>query len=152
MNVSQMKKSRTTCTRICFLFLSCCLLQTACFSASTINVTSLPALQTAINNAVPGDIIILANGVYTASVDITINKQGTAVQPITIEAQTIGGAEINGTAGISIVSPAAYIIIKGFKFTHNASQARMAGGTSFCRWTQNLFQCPGVGEYLLLTR
>ncbi|HEY8919813.1 MAG TPA: chondroitinase-B domain-containing protein [Chitinophaga sp.] len=119
-------------------------------SAATINVSSLPALQTAINNAAPGDVIILANGVYTASTDITISKQGTAALPITIAAQTIGGAEINGTAGFNIVSPARYIIIKGFKFTFNASQATMASGTSFCRWTCNVFQTPGTGENLTL--
>jgi hypothetical protein len=118
--------------------------------AATVNVSSLSALQTAVNNASPGDIIILANGVYTASTDITISNQGTAAAPITIQAQTIGGAEINGTAGINIVSPAKYIIIKGFKFTFNASQATMASGTSFCRWTRNIFQTPGEGENLLL--
>jgi poly(beta-D-mannuronate) lyase len=116
--------------------------------AATITVTSLPALQTAINNAAPGDIIILTNGVYTASADITINKQGTASQPITIKAQSIGGAEVRGTAGFSIVSPARYIIIQGFRFTHNASQATMASGTSFCRWTRNIFETPGQGENL----
>lgn len=116
--------------------------------AATITVTSLPALQTAINNAAPGDIIILTNGVYTASADITINKQGSASQPITIKAQSIGGAEVRGTAGFSIVSPARYIIIQGFRFTHNASQATMASGTSFCRWTRNIFETPGQGENL----
>lgn len=125
-----------------------CAIQT--LHAATVNVSSLSALQTAINNASPGDIIILANGVYTASTDISISKQGTAAAPITIQAQSIGGAEINGTAGINIVSPAKYIIIKGFKFTFNASQATMASGTSFCRWTRNLFQTPGEGEDLLL--
>ncbi|MVT41973.1 T9SS type A sorting domain-containing protein [Chitinophaga oryziterrae] len=127
-----------------------CVTTTIRLSAATINVSSLSALQTAINNAAPGDIIILANGVYTASTDITISKQGTAALPITIAAQTIGGAEIKGTAGFSLVSPAKYIIIKGFKFTHNASQATMASGTSFCRWTCNLFQTPGEGENLLI--
>jgi hypothetical protein len=113
-------------------------------------VTSLSALQTAINNAAPGAVIILANGTYTASADITINKQGTASQPITIKAQSIGGAEIAGTAGFSLVSPATHIIIQGFKFTHSASQATMAAGTSFCRWTRCLFQTPGTGEDLLI--
>lgn len=37
----------------------------ATLNAATITVTSLPALQTAINNAVAGDIIILTNGIYT---------------------------------------------------------------------------------------
>ncbi|HJT74909.1 MAG TPA: chondroitinase-B domain-containing protein [Chitinophaga sp.] len=132
------------------LFLTLCLTAAVRLSAATINVSSLSALQTAINNAAPGDIIILANGVYTASADITINKQGTAAQPITIAAQSIGGAEVNGTAGFSIVSPARYIVIRGFKFTHSASQATMASGTSFCRWTRNLFQTPGDGENLSL--
>ncbi|OQP57432.1 chondroitinase-B domain-containing protein [Niastella populi] len=122
----------------------------ASITAATITVTSLAALQTAINNAVPGDIIILSNGTYTASTDITVNKQGTATSPITIQAQSIGGATIGGTNGFNIVSPARYIIIKGFRFTHSASQATMASGTSFCRWTRNIFQTPGTGENLLL--
>jgi hypothetical protein len=126
------------------------LLVPAVLLATTVKVSSLSALQTAINKASPGDIIILANGTYTASTGITINKQGTASKPITIQAQTIGGAEITGTNGFNIVSPAAYIIIKGFKFTHSASQATMASGTSFCRWTHNIFQTPGDGEDLLL--
>ena len=122
----------------------------ACLTAATITVTSLSALQTAINSAVAGDIIILANGTYTASSDITVSKQGTATAPITIQAASIGGAIIGGTNGFNIVSPARYIIIKGFKFTHNASQATMATGTSFCRWTRNIFETPGAGENLLL--
>lgn len=122
----------------------------ACLTAATITVTSLSALQTAINNAVAGDIIILANGTYTASSDITVSKQGTATAPITIQAASIGGAIIGGTNGFNIVSPAKYIIIKGFKFTHSASQATMATGTSFCRWTRNIFETPGDGENLLL--
>jgi poly(beta-D-mannuronate) lyase len=122
----------------------------ACAHVHAQTVTSLSALQTAINNASPGAVITLANGVYTASVDITINKQGTSSQPITIQAQTTGGAEIKGTGGFDIVSPAKYIVIKGFKFTHSASHASMESGTSFCRWTRNLFDTPGAGEYLQL--
>jgi len=113
-------------------------------------VSSLSALQAAIDNASPGAVIIVTNGVYTASAGIIVDKQGTATMPITIEAQTIGGVEITGAAGFSIVSPASYIIIKGFKFTHSASRAVMAAGTGHCRWTHNLFQTPGDGEDLLL--
>lgn len=137
-------------TSVPLWFLGFCLLFTGPLVAATINVSSLSALQAAINTAAPGDIIVLANGVYTASVDITVSRQGTAAQPITIAAQSIGGAEINGAAGLKIASPATYIVIKGLKFTCSASQVSMASGTSFCRWTQNLFQCPGTGEYLLL--
>lgn len=133
-------------TKIMRLTLFLILCGTGIINAQT--VTSLSALQTAINNASPGDVITLANGTYTASTDITISKQGTASAPITIQAQTIGGATIGGTAGFNVISPAKYIIIKGFRFTHSASNATMASGTSFCRWTRNFFDTPGSGEYL----
>jgi hypothetical protein len=87
-------------------------------SAKDILVKSLAALQTAINNAAPGDVITLANGVYVTTVDIAIHNSGTAAQPITITAQKIGGAEIKGAGGFKIESPSSYIIIKGFVFTH----------------------------------
>jgi poly(beta-D-mannuronate) lyase len=116
--------------------------------AATITVSSLSALQTAINSANPGDVIILTNGVYTTTADITISKQGTASQPITIESQSILGAEIKGSNGFAVNSPAKYIVIRGFKFTHASSQATIASGTSFIRWTQCLFQTTGDGEYL----
>jgi poly(beta-D-mannuronate) lyase len=119
-------------------------------TAATITVSSLAALQKAIDNAAPGDVIILANGVYSADSDIIISRQGTATKPITIAAQTTGATEISGAGGFNIASGGAYIIIKGFKFTHAASKARTSGGSSFCRWTQNIFETPGTGDYLTL--
>lgn len=113
-------------------------------------VTSLSALQSAINNASPGDVIILANGTYTASTDISITKQGTAAQPITIKAQSVAGAIITGTGGFNISSPARYIVVQGFKFTHSANKAKTGSGTSFCRFTRNIFETPGNGENLTI--
>ncbi|MCH5687730.1 hypothetical protein LWM68_27765 [Niabella sp. W65] len=49
-----------------------------------------------------------------------------------------------------MVSPASYVVIKGFTFTHAASHAKSAAGTSFCRWTRNVFETPGKGEYLTI--
>lgn len=118
--------------------------------AGTTTVSSLPDLQKAIGNAVAGDVIILTNGTYVATTDIVIDKQGAAEKPIIISAQTIGGAEISGAGGFNISGNAAYIIIKGFKFTHNASKAKTGGSTRFCRWTQNIFETPGTGEYLTI--
>ena len=103
--------------------------------ANTIVVSSIPELQLAINDAKPGDIIILKNGVYNSISNIVVAVAGTKSKPITISAESAAGAEISGSGGFNIVSPAAYIIIRDFKFTHNASKARCATGTGpTCPW------------------
>jgi len=117
-------------------------------SADTVKVTSLAELQAAVGKARPGDIIVLASGIYTSADDIVISNKGTEAKPITITTETLGGAEITGEGGFSIVGTSAYIIIKGFKFTHAAARAKSGNGTSFCRWTRNIFETPGKGDYL----
>jgi poly(beta-D-mannuronate) lyase len=97
-------------------------------SAATFTVTSISPLQTRINAANPGDIIILQNGTYTTSAAITITRVGTASQPITIQAQTPGGAEIRGTNGFAVASPAAFIVIDGFLLTHASGTDTIASG------------------------
>jgi poly(beta-D-mannuronate) lyase len=116
--------------------------------AENIVVASLADLQVAIGNAKPGDVIQLKNGVYTTTEDIVIKSAGTKSQPITISAQQAGGVEITGSGGFHLVSPAAYVVISGFNFTHAASKARTGSGTSFCHWTRNTFETPGTGDYL----
>jgi len=133
---------------VAFLFLSS--IAAGKLSAGTITVSSVAALQNAINEAKPGDIVLLKSGVYTTTADILINNAGTKLQPITIAAANAGGAEITGSGGFNLVSPAAYIVISGFKFTHAASKARSGAGTSFCEWTHNIFETPGTGEYLTI--
>lgn len=118
--------------------------------AKNIVVKSLAALQTAINAAVPGDVITVANGVYTTTASIAIRNSGTASQPIIIMAQKTGGAEIKGTGGFSIEGPSSYIVIQGFVFTHASEKAVMQAGTRFCRWTRNVFQTTGEGNYLTI--
>lgn len=133
---------------IVFLYLCIYLASPGLLWAKAITVSSLADLQIAINDARPGDIIFLKNGVYTMTAEILINRAGTKSQPITIAAQNQGAVEITGSSGFNLVSPAAYIIITGFKFTHAASKARLGGGTSFCQWTRNIFETPGTGDYL----
>ena len=118
--------------------------------ANTIVVTSIAELQKAINDAKAGDIILLKKGVYTATADILINKAGTKQRPITIAAEESGNTEITGSGGFNLQNPASYIIIRGFKFTHEASKARCSQGSSFCQWTQNIFETPGTGDYLTI--
>ena len=128
----------------------CILLQPVFAQAKEIRVKSLVELQQAINKAKPGDEIILAAGVYTTTDNILIRNSGTASQPITISAGNAGNTEIKGEGGFRIEAPAAYIIIKGFLFTHKSDKAIMLPGTSFCRWTRNVFQTTGEGNYLTI--
>ncbi len=63
---------------------------------STVNVSSVTQLQTAIDNSSSGDIIVLANGTYLNNT-LTINKSN-----ITIKPQTMGGVSLNGTNSITL--------------------------------------------------
>jgi poly(beta-D-mannuronate) lyase len=123
---------------------------TARLCANTIVVSSVDELQKEIGKAKPGDVVLLKNGVYATTADIVVNVAGTREKPITIAAEETGRAEITGVGGFSLVSPACYVVIRGFTFTHGASKARSGSGTSFCRWTHNIFETPGTGEYLTI--
>lgn len=118
--------------------------------ADPIIVASITDLQKAINEAKPGDIIILKKGIYAATSDILVNKAGTKEKPITIAAEEPGITEITGKGGFNLAGPSSYIIIRGFKFTHEASKAKCSPGSGFCRWTNNIFETPGTGEYLTI--
>jgi len=61
-----------------------------------INVSSISALQSAINSASAGDVIVLADGTYT-NANITIGTSG-----ITVKAATPGGVIFNGSSTCSI--------------------------------------------------
>lgn len=119
-------------------------------SANTITVSSIAELQAAINQAKPGDHILLKVGVYTTTSDVRIACVGTKEHPITIAAESFGAVEITGEGGFNLVSPAAYVIIRDFTFTHSASRARCSSGSTSCRWTNNVFETPGTGDYLTI--
>ncbi len=126
------------------------LLCAATASAATYEVSSIPDLQAAIDGAVAGDTIVVHNGVYTTSGSITVNRQGTGDAPIRIVAKTIGGVEITGTHGFNVVSPAAYVEIRGFRFTHLSGRNQIRSGATHIRFTQNFFETTGDGAYLVV--
>ncbi len=130
-----------------FTFASCATLPSL---AETIRVNSIDALQTAVNKAHPGDEIILADGVYTTNTDISIACTGTNSAHIIIRSASPAGAEITGNGGFMVIAPAKYVDIKWFKFTNKSNHTKTAPGTSFCRFTRNVFQTTGDGEYLML--
>lgn len=119
--------------------------------AREIRVNSLATLQDNINNAKPGDLMIVENGIYTSENQLVIKVQGSADKPITVAAGTIGGVEIQGASGFLISSSAAYIVIKGFKFTHASGKTKIEAGANFCRITRNIFECSGKGAYLTVS-
>ena len=124
------------------------LLSSKTLLAQTVTVSSVADLQKAIDKAKAGDQILLTDGVYTSTEDIAVHVKGTREKPITIAAQHTGAAEITGKGGFSLQSPAVYVIIRGFKFTHAASKAKAGIGTAHCRFTQNIFENQGDGEDL----
>src|SRR5918994_7251356 len=110
-------------------------------SAATYEVNSIAHLQSRIDSAVSGDVIVVRNGVYTTSASITVNRQGTATDPIRIVAQTIGGAEITGTHGFNVTSPATYVVIESFLFTHISGRNQIRSGATHVRFTRNFVEC-----------
>ena len=125
-------------------FLLCSALTLSLASAApvlgaTTTVSSIPALQTAINGANAGDIIILQNGSYSTSSAVTINRTGTQTAPIVIEAQTTGGVTLTGSGAIVFTSPAAWCTVQGFVFNGSGSLS-IPTGTSHCRYTRNVIQ------------
>jgi poly(beta-D-mannuronate) lyase len=108
--------------------------------AREIAVDSLDGLKRAIEAAKPGDHLIVADGVYATASPITITAAGTQDEPIIIAAQNIGGAELTGAAGFRLEAPAAYVVIQGFVFTHEAGEMELAAGVNHCRVTRNLFE------------
>jgi hypothetical protein len=92
-----------------FVFILLCLLFATEMVASTINVSSIAGLQTAINNSSAGDIIVLANGTYLN------NTISIGASYITIIAATPGGVFLNGTNVIDISGN--HNTFSGFQFT-----------------------------------
>ncbi|MFM9825654.1 chondroitinase-B domain-containing protein, partial [Flavobacterium sp.] len=110
MNHNQPSKRISSSMSLLSLFtLAMTLLIAVNINASTINVSSVTALQTAINNANAGDVLILANGTYLNNT-LSISKSN-----ITVKAATSGGVFLNGTNDITISGN--YIVFSGFQFT-----------------------------------
>jgi poly(beta-D-mannuronate) lyase len=77
--------------------------------AGEVHVSSVPALQTAVDNASLGDTLVLANGMYlNTSLTISTNS-------ITVRAETPGGVFLNGQQSIDIYGND--VTFSGFQFT-----------------------------------
>ncbi|MFC9243793.1 chondroitinase-B domain-containing protein [Streptomyces sp. NPDC057136] len=115
--------------------------------AAAAPVGSLADLQKAIDRAVPGDQIVLANGTYTVPSGGAISvsgKHGTADAPITIVAESRGGVVLRGERGF-VFSNASNITVRDFAFRQSTSLEIPAGCTRI-RLTRNDFGFTDVGS------
>jgi poly(beta-D-mannuronate) lyase len=119
--------------------------------AATHVVESIADLQAQIDHAQPGDTIAVKNGKYTTTNSLHVRCVGIRDRLITIEAEIAGGVEIDGSGGFEVDAPASFVVIRGFKFTHQAGHEIVAGGASHIRFTRNTFLCVGEGAYLTVT-
>ena len=105
----------------------------------TLNASSIPSLQALLDAALPGDHIVLANGVYTTAAAISLTQSGTAANPIVVRAASVGGAEIGGTNGFTFSNNASHVVLYGFTFRH-ADRQRIALGSHHVRLARNTFE------------
>jgi len=88
-------------------------------NAATV-VSSISALQSAIDSADAGDTIVLKNGSYSVSGSIDVSGGGTAGVPVTIKAETVGGVTLSGSKSFTF-SGAHDVVIQGFRFTQSTT-------------------------------
>ncbi len=83
-----------------------------------VHVTSSAELRTAVRDALPGDVIIVASGTYELGGRISVERPGSSDAPITLRAGTEGDAQLRfdgagGYAeGLQVMAP--HWIIEGF--------------------------------------
>lgn len=118
------------------------------FLAAVATVDSTASLQTRLDGAQPGDVIVVKNGRYVTSAALLVKVPGAAAAPVTIKAESVGGVEIAGTHGFTVAAPAAHIVIEGFRFTHAAGTNTIGHGANHVRFTRNTFACAGPGAEL----
>ncbi|RXP57921.1 DUF4957 domain-containing protein [Lutibacter sp. HS1-25] len=91
-----------------FIFISCKEVKN-----NIVNVADKAALNLAITEAKPGDVIVLANGVWK-DVEIEFIGHGTKEQPITLRAETAGEVFIEGISNLKFGGE--YLIVSGLYF------------------------------------
>lgn len=115
-------------------------------AAQVVRVTSLSALQSAVDKANPGDEIRLADGSYTASSAISVKRSGTSSARIKITAEHVGKAEIKGSTGFSF-SGVSYVDLVGFNLRHGGSLS-VPAEAHHVRLSRNVVQLTSGGNWV----
>jgi len=96
-----------------------------------VHVSTTTQLNTAVASAIPGDMIVMADGIYAARTTITIS--GTATDMITLcgnRAAKIAGNDITG--GDVVALKASYWNLSGFSATGSVLGIHVVGGNHQC--------------------
>lgn len=110
--------------RIFFVVLAGILIN-SCTTSPTILVNDIDELNKAIDSAVPGDQIIMANGVWK-DVQIQFKGEGTAQNPIVIKAETSGQVFIEGESNLQFGGN--YLTVNGLYFRNGYTPSRSVVG------------------------
>ncbi|NGF58010.1 hypothetical protein G5B00_15950 [Parapedobacter sp. SGR-10] len=81
-------------------------------------VTNEAELVDAIGKSVPGDIIIMKNGIWN-NIDIVFKSRGAENKPITLKAETAGQVIISGASSLRLAGE--YLIVEGLHFKNGHS-------------------------------
>lgn len=147
MNLTSQRKRALHPGLLLWLF---CALWSAPAFAAVYEVGSVAELQARLDRAVPGDTIVVSDGVYVTREPITVHRRGTAAAPIRVVAKSVGGIIISGTDGFDVTAPAAHVEIVGFVLTHAAGKYRIRPGATHIRLSRNVFENTGEGAYLTI--
>ena len=107
--------------------------------ARLIQVSTSASFKNACVNAVPGDTVELADGVYNNIGSITMYNSGTSDLPILIKAKNIGLSELKGNSYFDF-RQCAFITIEGFLFTGTDATVLKLQACNNIRITRNIFR------------
>jgi poly(beta-D-mannuronate) lyase len=96
-------------------FFSFLLLVVSCNHSGLKKVDSIEDFNMAVKNALPGDIIQLANGVWN-NAELDFNAKGTSQKPIILTVEEKGKVTLEGQSRINISGE--YLIVEGLVFTN----------------------------------
>ncbi len=102
----------------------------------TVRVATVPVLREALDDARPGDLILVADAVYRTSEPLALRRSGSSEHPIVIRAAHRGKAIITGRAGF-LLQEADHAVVEGFVFEGAIGTAVKLYGCSHARVTRN---------------
>ncbi|MCB8999313.1 MAG: discoidin domain-containing protein [Bacteroidales bacterium] len=107
-------------------------------NAKEIIVSQISSLASTINNAVPGDTIIVKDGVYSGN-GMTLTAKGSANAPILIKAETSLNVELTGSSYFDLRA-CEYLTFSGFVFTSTDKTIFKLQSCNHIRLTGNIFR------------